>query len=149
MEITQRVEFFVLGVPKPGGSKRAFMVGKKGGPKRPIIVDMAKNEDWKTAVREAAAKQFKEPVLWPNISLDVTFWMPRPKYHFDKKGALRANAPFWHNKKPDRTKLLRALEDALTGIAWIDDASVVVGMVQKIYMISGWSGATVTIGNVV
>lgn len=138
------VDFFVFGVPKPGGSKRAFMVGKKGMPKRPVLVDMANNGDWKTAVRETAATRFKEPVAWSAIGLEVTFLMPRPKYHFNKRGSIKLSAPFWHSSTPDCTKLLRALEDALKGIAWIDDSRVVWQLAEKMYAI-GPCGASVKI----
>ena len=35
--------------------------------------------------------------------------------------------------KPDATKMLRAVEDAMTGIAWLDDAQIVRQVVTKRY----------------
>lgn len=128
-----RIEFYVNGEPKSAGSKRAFMVGKKGGPKRPILVDTCKNEDWKTAVRAAAVAAHKTGLLRGPIYLRVVFWMLRPKSHYNSKGQLKAGAPQWHTKKPDATKLLRCLEDCLKGIVWIDDSEVAEQCVKKPY----------------
>jgi hypothetical protein len=39
----------VRGIPKPAGSKRVFLVGKAGGPQRPVVTDDsgAKGRDWR------------------------------------------------------------------------------------------------------
>jgi crossover junction endodeoxyribonuclease RusA len=63
--------------------------------------------------------------------------MPRPKSHFrtgSRAGELRETAARYPVTKPDRTKLLRALEDALTDAGvWRDDTQVVSGDVSKRY----------------
>jgi Holliday junction resolvase RusA-like endonuclease len=46
---------------------------------------------------------------------------------------LRDDAPKTKASKPDLTKLIRSTEDALTGIAWNDDASVVHQVARKLY----------------
>ena len=66
------------------------------------------------------------------LNLEVDFYVPRPKGHFGKRG-LRLSAPAFPTVKPDATKLLRAVEDALTGIVWRDDAQVVEQHVSKLY----------------
>ena len=66
------------------------------------------------------------------IRLEVRFLMPRPQAHYHWKqrmgqrvqGELRDDAPLEHVSQPDTTKLLRALEDALTGVIWLDDKQV-------------------------
>jgi crossover junction endodeoxyribonuclease RusA len=58
------------------------------------------------------------------VSVDVTFFLARPKKHYTKKG-LRLDAPTWVNRMPDLDKLLRAVLDALTGVVWHDDQQVV------------------------
>ena len=125
----QRVEFFVVGLPKTAGNKRPIRL--KNG--KLAVREITKNEDWIAAIQRAALIWFDEPVRWENIAMNVVFYMPRPKYHFKKNGELKSNAPFWHNVRPDRTKLLRCLEDALIGVALPDDARVVVGTVTKCY----------------
>ncbi len=46
---------------------------------------------------------------------------------------LKSNAPKWCQHKPDKLKLMRSTEDALTGIIWGDDAQDISGSVDKCY----------------
>lgn len=50
-----------------------------------------------------------------------------------------------HTVKPDATKLWRSTEDALTGIAWRDDAQISVQVVEKRY--GSQSGALIQISS--
>jgi Holliday junction resolvase RusA-like endonuclease len=141
-----RVEFFVPGIPKPGGSKIAQPVRRKGGAivtykdKRgndtPLITvrDASKNQDWKNAVAYAGhrAMDGKELMSGP-IAVVVLFLMPRIKGHFKPNGDLRKSAPEFHTVKPDLTKLMRSTEDALTGIVWRDDSTIVEHRLSKRY----------------
>ena len=133
--------FFVPGIPKPGGSKSFMGFSRKG---RAILVDASKNVDWKNAVWCAAKQEFLEPMQGP-IYLKVVFVMPRPKYHFRKNGELKPDAPKLHTITPDRTKLLRSTEDAMKGIAWLDDGQVCAGPTLKIY--GAKPGAFITISD--
>lgn len=135
------LEFFVPGIPAPGGSKKAFWNPKAN---RVVVMDDCKrNKPRRECVRWSAIEAvrsapipFEVPLLGP-VYLDVIFMMPRPKSHFrtgKHSNELRPDAPFWHTLKPDRTKLLRALEDALTDAGiWRDDTQVVCGFVHKKY----------------
>lgn len=49
----------------------------------------------------------------------------------------RPSAPHYPAVKPDATKLVRAVEDALTGICWRDDAQIVNQDVRKRYADTG------------
>jgi Holliday junction resolvase RusA-like endonuclease len=64
--------------------------------------------------------------------LYVDFYLSRPKAHRGAKG-LKPSAPHHHTTKPDTTKLLRCLEDALTNVIWRDDTQVVRQHVSKNY----------------
>lgn len=66
------------------------------------------------------------------VTLRVTFVRPRPAGHYGRTG-LRPSAPAHPTVRPDLTKMLRALEDALTGVVWRDDAQVVHLDVVKAY----------------
>lgn len=126
------LEFFVPGVPAPGGSKKGFVNPRT---KRVVIVDDAgqKNKDWRNSVKFAARDAIHEAFSGP-VSLDVTFYMPRPKAHYRANGELKPSAPRFHTTKPDRTKLLRSTEDALSDAGvWRDDTQVVDGPVRKVY----------------
>lgn len=140
----QSLTFFVAGVPAPGGSKRAFAI-KKGGvyTGRTVVFDDAgkRNKDWRASVAHVAAMEMRaqESSGFPGGALIVTFEfkMPRIKAHFrqsKKTGpTLREDAPIYHTTKPDTTKLVRSTEDALTGIAWGDDAQIAVQTASKTY----------------
>lgn len=134
--------FFVPGTPKPGGSKRAFII--KG---RAILTDASgkAGKDWRGDVKVFARGRIDKPLAGA-LTLKVDFHMPRPKSHYrtgKHAGVLRDDAPVWHTSKPDATKLLRSLEDALTGIAWADDSQIAVQAVSKVY--SETPGASVTV----
>jgi Holliday junction resolvase RusA-like endonuclease len=134
------MQFFVPGIPAPGGSKRAFAI-KKGGvyTGRTVVFDDAgkRNKDWRAVVAHAGrdAMAGREP-LRGALSVVMHFALPRPKkhYHTGKRAAeLRDDAPHWHTGKPDALKLARSTEDALTGIAWADDAQTAVLTCSKYY----------------
>jgi len=133
-----KISFSVSGVPQPAGSKRAFALKKGGQYTGRVVVmdDNPKSRDWKTDVRLAAQGIYRGEPMACAIKLAVVFHLPRPKFHYGS-GAnaykVKQSAPLYPTKKPDATKLLRGLEDALTGIIWRDDAQIVVQRVEKIY----------------
>ena len=133
------IAFFVPSTPRPGGSKRYVGHGR-------IIEDCKKNKDWRACVALSAFEHFPSPLLGA-LSVAITFYMPRPKGHFRKDGSLKPKAPMYHTTKPDTTKLVRSTEDALTGIAWHDDAQVVEQRASKRYA-TATVGAMVEIGAV-
>jgi Holliday junction resolvase RusA-like endonuclease len=105
-------------------------------------VDANKNlKPWKAAVQEAAREQLPQwwegPLEGP-VYLALIFVRRRPKGHYGKgRNANILNAVGKRNQHPttapDTTKLTRGLEDALTGIAWRDDAQVVTQVCCKRY----------------
>lgn len=133
------ITFTVPGKPEPAGSKRAFAI-KKGGvyTGRNIVVDANKNSrPWKDAVLAQAiiARGDRQPLDGP-LQLDVTFTVLRPKGHYGTgKNAhtIKDSAPPYPTTKPDCTKLLRAVEDAMTGTIYHDDAQIVAQHVFKVY----------------
>ena len=136
------IEFFVPGVPAPGGSKKAFYNKRTG---RAMIVDDCKrNKPWRESVAWTARETYDGPPLTGPIDLYVEFFMPRPKAHYRTRNGeptdeVKLSAPHYPMTKPDASKLLRALEDALTGILWRDDAQVVNQHAYKRYA-PAWSG---------
>ncbi len=135
-----RLSLSVSGIPRPGGSKTATLIRRKGGEivmsnGRPLITTREAGkytEDWRSLVSYTAKREWRGELLSGPLRLSVVFFMPRPKSHSTKRG-LRPNAPTYHTCKPDRTKLMRAFEDALTGILWVDDTQIVAGPVEKKY----------------
>lgn len=128
-----QIEFFVPGIPRPGGSK-SFMGRSKNG--KAILIDSsgANGKNWRASVAVFARQAYQGEPLTGSVALQVRFVMPRPKYHFDSKGQIKPRYQrASHLIKPDATKLIRAIEDALTGIVWRDDSQVTDQQASKRY----------------
>lgn len=135
-EIGTVYRFTVFGRAQQRGSKQASLIPKRGGGwveknGRPMVVarDMnKKSKDWMQEVKYAAVSELGQiPLLAGPIELTAEFYFSRPKSHYGTgKNAtrLKASAPVIHAQSPDLAKLLRSLEDALTGVAWRDDKQV-------------------------
>lgn len=110
------IQFYVEGRPAPQGSKRAF---PNGG-----MVEMSRYvKPWRSAVTTAATLHTRTwtPLDEP-VRLRVAFYIARPK---------RPKFPGRPAVTPDLSKLVRATEDALTGLVWADDARVVSCLSEK------------------
>lgn len=109
----------VVGRPAPQGSKRHVGGGR--------FVEASKYlKPWRTAVSTAARRL--TPKGWHTnmgVSMTVTFILARPKSHFRCNGKLKDTAPrLCLGRIGDLDKLVRAVFDALTGIAYDDDSQV-------------------------
>lgn len=128
------IEFTVLGHPEPAGSKRAFKHPHTG---RVHVVDAnQKSRPWKQEVAAEARRAYDGELLTGPLELYVSFYFARPKSHFGSgrnAGVLKSSAPGYPATRPDSTKLVRGVEDALTGVLWRDDAQVVIQHVYKFY----------------
>lgn len=145
------LEFEVMGTPITQGSKSGQIIGQRvmGGRAvynpRVILVDQTnmatktlksgRLDRWRDSVTEAAMKAMgrAQPWLGP-IELDLEFVLTRPKGNWLKSGALSKSAPRYHITKPDRGKLARAVEDALSGVVYKDDSQVCCGEPRKRYV---------------
>jgi Holliday junction resolvase RusA-like endonuclease len=135
------LEFRVLGHPQPGGSKRAFPIRRAGQLTGHVAVTDSnpRAKDWAAlviaAAFDAANGRQDLPFTGP-LSLAVEFTLKRPAGHYGSgrnHQQLKPSAPRLPSVRPDITKLLRVLEDALTGIAWRDDAQIVTQLALKNY----------------
>lgn len=124
------MRFFVAGIPAPKGSLKAFYVKKLG--RAMIVNDNAKTKPWADSIRGEAMAAGLKPVSDP-VCVRLKFFMPRPKGDLAAKGGVRPSAPTHHTKKPDTDKLARTCLDALTAIAYNDDAQVIELVAQKVY----------------
>ena len=122
-----RIEFFVPGTPKTAGSKRHIGGGR-------IIDDCAKGKDWRGDVKVFARQAFNGAPVQDALELRLMFVRQRPTNHYRANGAIK---PKYENAtpttKPDVLKLARAVEDALTGLVWKDDAQIVREYLAKKY----------------
>jgi Holliday junction resolvase RusA-like endonuclease len=133
-EPVSRVEFTVLGLPQPQGSKT--VVQQKG--RRPrAIEDNPLTVPWRATVAAAAQAAMNGRQLRSGpLRMRVVFVFPRPAAHFGtgrNHGKLKASAPLYCRTRPDVDKLLRAIGDALTGLVFRDDAQVVIVSAEKHY----------------
>lgn len=133
------ISFFVPGIAKPSGSKRGFAL-KKGGiyTGRVAMVDMSggKGKDWRHDVKSAARDAYAGPLLAGPLFLSLTFYVTRPKNHFGSgknTALLKADAALFPTTRPDVTKLIRSVEDALTGLVYEDDSQIVTQVAEKRY----------------
>lgn len=120
-----KVSFFAVGVPAPKGSLKAF---RHNGTGRVVTTnDNAKTKPWQTVVAWSARVALEGRFFRGAVAVTLEFVLPRPRSHFGtgrNTASLKGDAPTWPTTKPDVDKLTRACLDALTGIAWVDDAQV-------------------------
>ena len=80
---------------------------------------------FKKAVRLAIGKPRKHS---GPVEIVVNAWFPRPKAKTWKTKPMPA---YRHTRKPDADNVLKAVLDALNGVAWVDDAQIVTATVRK------------------
>lgn len=145
------LRFMVYGIPKSQGSKIAFAIRAKDGAGRwyytgrAAMVEsgnrMARTElkDWRDRVMttaRAAAAQVQWQVADEPVSLHLLFVMPRPKVpQFDVPAV-----------KPDLSKLVRAVEDALQDAAlYTNDSRIIELQARKEFEDVAGCGVVVTL----
>ncbi len=119
------IRFTVYGKPQPQGSTRAFV---KNG--RAIVTSDNKNlKPWRQQISDTAFIEFGAiPYAGDGqeaIAIDLRFYFQAPKK--------RRMMP---TVKPDLDKLIRAILDSLTGIAYRDDSQVVEVTARKFYSLT-------------
>lgn len=121
------IRFTVDGIPVPQGSMRAFVLK---GQHRAVLVqggDKARRDSlggWRQSIAARAKLAGAQPGLGP-VAVQLTFRLPRP--------ASRPKRETEPDRKPDLDKLVRSTLDALTGLAFRDDAQVVRCLAEKRY----------------
>lgn len=106
-------EYRIYGNPEPQGRPRA---ARRGG--RLIFYDPAKSKKWKKAVKNQVSNfnlLFFPLIEKKEIEISIYFYLKRPKKN-------RCDSP--HLKKPDLSNLVKAVEDALTGLIYKDDSQI-------------------------
>jgi Holliday junction resolvase RusA-like endonuclease len=130
------LHFFVPGIAKTSGSKRAFLNPKT---KKPIITAAnPAQKGWQDGVKWAAMQAFNKQIPWEGpLSVVFVFTRPRPKGHYGT-GRNASILKDWAKDlkptgKPDVLKLGRAVEDAMNGIVYLDDSQIVEEHLSKQY----------------
>jgi len=128
-EPVESISFIVLGEPAPEGSTRAFYIPKA---KRTVVTHQNQTEldAWRSRVATEAQNVLNHRE-WTSdrasaYTVDVDFILPRPP-------SVPPHRRFHPTVRPDVDKLVRAINDALTGILFPDDCQVVSLRVTKDY----------------
>jgi crossover junction endodeoxyribonuclease RusA len=119
------ITFRVASVPVPKGSMRAFVRGA-----RAILTSDNKGlKGWEAVVRAQAQAHVRALEPGP-MAITLAFALPRTK-------SLPKRTERPHLTKPDLDKLARSVLDALTGVAFNDDAQVTQLACKKRYALAG------------
>lgn len=145
---TATLSFYVAGKPQTAGSKTAIVGHRRDGTAFANVVDGGKKhvrdakKEWRADLR-AAAQQAIESGEWvipePEAALRLTVVIVRRRPSamlgtgrnrgVIKDWAIRARPV----ARPDSLKLVRATEDALTGVVWRDDSVICRHEIDKVF----------------
>lgn len=139
--MTEPLRFTVLGRPEPQGSTRVMPIRAAGKPTRyTTTTDNVKLRPWRALVASAAEEALDEAggslIVSAPVGIELTYYFARPKGHYGSgrnSDLVRKSAPPLPAGRPDLDKLVRAVLDALTGLAFRDDGQVVAIMAVKQY----------------
>lgn len=128
------IDFFVPGRPVPQGSAKAFAFKRKSGKLGVQIVTGAKDEStplggWRARIAQFASEAMagRSPHAGP-VAVSVGFSFCAPKSVRDP-----LQRPV-SRRCGDIDKLVRAVLDGLTGVAFVDDTQVIMLDASKFYV---------------
>ena len=123
------ISFRVPGAAQPRGSKRGFAFKRASGAVGVAMVDSCKKSGaWMDRVSTFALEAYSGEPLDGPVVLAVACYFARPRSHYGSgknAGTVKASAPKFKTTTPDCSKLLRGIEDALTGIIYKDDRQII------------------------
>lgn len=140
-ELSFKILTTPIAQPRPKAARRGGFVSIYT-PDNGVV---AYKEEIKDAFKEAlGASDIKlEDIFDRRVSLGAVFYMPRSSQMLSKKTGHDVDEFYHHEAKPDIDNLLKSVLDALNGVAWKDDSSVVRITAEKFYapiMLGGKSG---------
>ena len=109
---------------EPVGQPR-HRISTRGGFSKMYLPSRHPVHGFKRAIRLAVGKPVKHKGA---VEIVVNAWFSRPKSKTWKRKPMPA---YRHTSKPDADNVLKAVLDALNGVAWIDDAQIVTATVRK------------------
>lgn len=113
------LEIEIRGIPKPQARPRVFVRGQKA-------ISWSPKSEWRDTVLKVMRFSRPPQPLEGFISVELTFFMPRPK-------SCKKDQVFM-NKRPDFDNLSKAVLDAAQEAGWIkDDGQIVDARVIKRY----------------
>lgn len=119
----------ITGHPVPQGRPKATVIGGHARIYKP-----AKSRRWEEDARQVARQVMGiQPPVKGCIAIDVQNHIAPPAGWPDWKRQAALAGQIKPTGKPDLSNLLKAAEDALNGIAWVDDAQIVAVRAGKHY----------------
>lgn len=116
------IKFEVAGIPVPQGSVQARTDG--AGHAFVVRANRSNLVAWRHSVDDEARRAMAlRPAITGPVKVALEFRLPKPKS--------RPKKDRWPDRKPDLDKLIRAVLDGLTGVAFVDDAQVVILEARK------------------
>ena len=128
--------FFIYGDPKGQPRPRAF-ARKIGAKYVARVYDSDVADLWKRAVDLALIKAINEDKPQCNndgaFEVVATFFMRRPKSHFNSHGFVKLGSSVRHSQKPDADNMVKLILDRVTRTKaiWRDDSQVAYMTVAK------------------
>jgi Holliday junction resolvase RusA-like endonuclease len=133
------LRFEVVGRPQTQGSKIVRQIKGMHIP----VEDNPDLKPWRSRVAKCAASALRSryrgrfELIDAPLVMRTVFYLNRPKSHFSSSAAKPCetvpSAPTFPVTKPDVFKMQRAIEDALTGVVYVDDSRIVKGIAEKSY----------------
>lgn len=115
------LDIVIKGKPRPAGSKSVRIINNKV-----IIFDAGKNAQWKKQIRDEVIKYYNNnPPIISKVPLRMKLI-----FHIRKPKNSKYKYPI---TRPDLTKLIRCVEDALIGLVYQDDSIITEQYCKKTY----------------
>lgn len=122
------IRFVIWGDPVAQGRPRTAVING-----RPRLYDPEKSRHYKELVRLVAQEARPNHLIEGPVSLTVRIFKRFPA-SFSKRAREQARAGnIRPATKPDASNILKAIEDALNGVVWVDDRQIVDLIVTKAY----------------
>ncbi len=117
--------------PKPQMRHRSRVHYRKvNGVKKPYTQQFEDPlmRQWKDWAAAHVRRQVRQPLSGP-LCCDAVFLFPRDK---NKIWKTKPMVHYWHDVRPDRDNLEKAVLDALNGLVWHDDSQICAGTIYKV-----------------
>lgn len=123
------IQFTIPGIPVAKGRARHTQVGGFVRTYTP-----AKTRDYENLVRDCGKRAMLGvvPCSGP-MEMLLEIRMPIPPSWSKKKQMAAAAGQVRATKKPDSANVLKAIEDGLNGVCYIDDSQIVIHTIRKVY----------------
>lgn len=123
------LEFSMSGAPRGQGRPRTAVRGRFA-----TIYKDAKSRVYENSVKALAQKAMGDHAPFEGaLSASFRFRMPIPKSATKRVKAAMAAGEIAPTTRPDNSNLVKAIEDALNGVAYRDDCQIVRTFITKVY----------------